>query len=199
MAYCLTEPSCYLNQCWLASSSKVFCGIHLRAISLEVHWNLIHIMCLKITLLKLILHLPWASELTKLWRYVITHDGITCDIMKCCNLNIQGHLRQTSYLFRNSKFTHPSQFLHWYWGSHYCPSASKLRQPWSMISSNGSIFHFIVPLCGELTNHPVNSPHKDQWHVTLMFSWICAWTNGMNNRDAGDLRCQHAHYGITAM
>ena len=47
---------------------------------------------------------------------------------------------------------------------------------------------------------PVNSPHKGQWHGALMFSLICAWTNGWaNNRDAGDLRCHHAHYDITVM
>ena len=29
-------------------------------------------------------------------------------------------------------------------------------------------------------------------------SLFCAWTNGwVNNRDAGDLRCHHAHYDVT--
>ena len=28
---------------------------------------------------------------------------------------------------------------------------------------------------------PVNSPHKDQWRGVLMFSLICAWTNGLVN------------------
>ena len=47
---------------------------------------------------------------------------------------------------------------------------------------------------------PVESPHKDQWRGTLMFSLICAWTNGSaNNRDVGDLRCHRAHYDITVM
>ena len=47
---------------------------------------------------------------------------------------------------------------------------------------------------------PVDSPHKGQWHGALMFSLICAWTNDWaNNRDAGDLRRNHAHYGITVM
>ena len=33
-----------------------------------------------------------------------------------------------------------------------------------------------------------------------MFSLICAWTNGwVNNRDTGDLRRHHAHYGVTVM
>ena len=47
---------------------------------------------------------------------------------------------------------------------------------------------------------PVNSSHKGQWRGALMFSLICAWTNSwVNNRDAGDLRCHHAHYNVTVM
>ena len=44
---------------------------------------------------------------------------------------------------------------------------------------------------------PVNSPHKGQWRGALMFSLICACTNGCaNNRDAGDLRRHRAHYSL---
>ena len=40
----------------------------------------------------------------------------------------------------------------------------------------------------------MDSPHKGQWRGTLMFSLICAWTNGWaNNRYAGDLRRHRAH------
>ena len=47
---------------------------------------------------------------------------------------------------------------------------------------------------------PLNSPHTDQWRVALMFSLICAWTNGwVNNQDAGDLRHHRAHYAVTVM
>ena len=47
---------------------------------------------------------------------------------------------------------------------------------------------------------PVNSPHTDQWRGALMFSLICAWTNGwVNNQDAGDLRRHRSHYGVTVM
>ena len=36
---------------------------------------------------------------------------------------------------------------------------------------------------------PVDSPHKGQWHGSLMFSLIYAWKNSWaNNRDAGELR-----------
>ena len=44
------------------------------------------------------------------------------------------------------------------------------------------------------------SPHKDLWRGALMFSLICAWTNGLaNNRDGGDLRRHRAHYDITVI
>ena len=42
--------------------------------------------------------------------------------------------------------------------------------------------------------------HKGRWHGSLMFSLICAWTNGWANiRDAGDLRRHRAHYDVTVM
>ena len=45
-----------------------------------------------------------------------------------------------------------------------------------------------------------SSPHKGQWREALMFSFISPWTNGwVNNRDAGDLRCDRAHYDVTVM
>ena len=48
--------------------------------------------------------------------------------------------------------------------------------------------------------HRSQFPHKGQWRGALMFSLICAWMNGwVNNREAGDLRRQHAHYDGTVM
>ena len=47
---------------------------------------------------------------------------------------------------------------------------------------------------------PVDSPHKKQWHRALMFSLICAWTNGWaNNRNAGVWRRHRLHYDVTVM
>ena len=46
-------------------------------------------------------------------------------------------------------------------------------------------------------NHrsPVDSPDKSQWRGALIFSVICAWTNGWaSNRDTGDLRRNRVHY-----
>ena len=46
----------------------------------------------------------------------------------------------------------------------------------------------------------VNSSHKGQCRGALMFSLICAWTNGSaNNRDTGDLRRHRSHNDVTIM
>ena len=43
----------------------------------------------------------------------------------------------------------------------------------------------------------VNSPHKFQWRGALMFSLIWSWINAcVNNREAGDLRRNRAHYDV---
>ena len=56
------------------------------------------------------------------------------------------------------------------------------------------------PFVRGIHRSPVNSPHKGQWHGALMFSLVCAWTNGwVNYRDAVDLRRHRAHYHDTAM
>ena len=56
------------------------------------------------------------------------------------------------------------------------------------------------PFVRGIHRSPVNSPHKGQWRVALMFSLICSWTNGwVKNRDAGDLRRHRAHYDVTVM
>ena len=45
-------------------------------------------------------------------------------------------------------------------------------------------------------NSPVNSLQRGQRCVALIFSLICAWTNGWVD---GDLRHHHAHYDVTLM
>ena len=41
------------------------------------------------------------------------------------------------------------------------------------------------------------SPHKGQWRGASMFSFIGVWINNwVNNREAGDLICYRAHYGV---
>ena len=65
-----------------------------------------------------------------------------------------------------------------------------------MMSSNGNIFRVIGPLWGERWI-PLT---KAKWRGDLMFSLICAWTNGWaNNLNADDLRRHRAHYDFIAM
>ena len=45
-----------------------------------------------------------------------------------------------------------------------------------------------------------NSQVTGQWRGALMFSLICAWTNGWaKHRDAGDMRRHRAYYDVTVM
>ena len=57
-----------------------------------------------------------------------------------------------------------------------------------------------LPFVRGIYRSPVNFPHKGQWRGPLMFSLICAWTNGwVNNRYFSDLIRQCAHYDVTVM
>ena len=56
------------------------------------------------------------------------------------------------------------------------------------------------PFVRGIHRSPVNSPYKGQWPGALMFSLICAWINAwVNNREAGDLRRNRAHYDVSVM
>ena len=79
-----------------------------------------------------------------------------------------------------------------------------------MTSSNGNIFRVNGPLCGKFTGHcDIQFSYKIVGKLWIpltkandasVFSLICAWTNDWeSNRDAGDLRCHRAHYGVTVM
>ena len=51
-------------------------------------------------------------------------------------------------------------------------------------------------------NSPVTSEFPTQRPVTRSFDvfLLCAWLNGwVNNCEAGDLRCHHAHYDVSVM
>ena len=68
MAWCLTAPSHYLNQCWLVSSERSK-DIHLRRISQEISQASTTKVNLKITWIKIHSNLPGANELTN----ILTH------------------------------------------------------------------------------------------------------------------------------
>ena len=61
-------------------------------------------------------------------------------------------------------------------------------------------FSASLALCAGNSPMPVTSPHTGQWRGAWMFSLICAWINGwVNNRDAGDLRRNRAHYDVSVI
>ena len=56
------------------------------------------------------------------------------------------------------------------------------------------------PFVRGINRSPMDSPHKGKWSGTLMYSLICAWTNGWaKNRCVGDLRRHCAHYDVIIM
>ena len=61
-------------------------------------------------------------------------------------------------------------------------------------------FSALLVICAGNSPVPVNFLHKGQWRGTLMFSLICVWINSWeNNREAGDLRRNRAHYDVIVM
>ena len=64
-------------------------------------------------------------------------------------------------------------------------------------SSNGNIFHVTGPLCGEFTGHRwIPLTKTSDAELWCFEPWINGW---VNNREAGDLRRRHAHYGVIVM
>ena len=56
------------------------------------------------------------------------------------------------------------------------------------------------PFVRGINRSPVDSPYNGQWRGALMFSVICALTNGRaNNRNDGDLSHHDAHYDVTVI
>ena len=61
-------------------------------------------------------------------------------------------------------------------------------------------FSALLAFCAGNSLIPGEFPYKGQWRGALMFSLICAWTNRwVNNREAGDLRRNQAHYDVSVI
>ena len=61
-------------------------------------------------------------------------------------------------------------------------------------------FPYYRPFVREIHRSPGNFPHRGQWLRALMFSVICAWTNGwVNNLDVGDFWRLRAHYDVIVL
>ena len=56
------------------------------------------------------------------------------------------------------------------------------------------------PFVRGIHRSPMDSPRKGQWRGAVMFSVICAWTNGWaKDRDAGGLRRHRVPYDVSVM
>ena len=80
-----------------------------------------------------------------------------------------------------------------------CSLVTFIAGKFMMTPSNGNIFRVTGPLCGEFTG-PWWIATQGQSRGTLMFSLICAWTNGwVNNIEECDLKRHRAHHDVTVM
>ena len=67
-------------------------------------------------------------------------------------------------------------------------------------SSNGNIFRVKGSVCEEFTGHRWIPRTKAIDAELWCFLWSAPWINGwVNNREAGDLRRQRAHYNVIVM
>ena len=112
---------------------------------------------------------------------------------------------QYNFIAFNMPVSYQSITYEWYAPGLYCIVFSVSRAKWSETRPHDDVIkwkHFprYWPFVREIHRSPVNSPHKGQWRGALMFSLICVWINGrVNNREAGDLRRDRAHYDVTVM
>ena len=86
------------------------------------------------------------------------------------------------------------QILRYMWQRNikpYCPHDDVIK--WKTVSALLALFEVNSPVSGEFLS-------QSQRRKALMFSLICAWTNGWANQpEAGDMRCHRAHYYITVI
>ena len=68
------------------------------------------------------------------------------------------------------------------------------------LPSNENTFPVTGPLCGEFTGHRWIPHTKASDAERWCFLWSALWINGwLNNHEAGDLKCQRAHYDVIVM
>ena len=90
-----------------------------------------------------------------------------------------------------SKFSHSELYIA---NKCSCPESCNIYQQNIVTSSNGNNFPRFWPFVRVIHRSPVDSSNKGKWRRALMFSLICACTNGWANTwDACDLKRHRAH------
>ena len=143
---------------------------------------------------------PWLSRTQDVAQNILHPVNKHTDFMHfvwSCTLSVRCEFVWSIYPYR-------SGLLHWHWAIAMIVPLS-VKEPWMIwgtveYQTTTKYIKALLALCEGNHRSPVDSPHKGQWRGALMFSLICAWTNGCaNNLDAGDLTCHRACYDVTVM
>ena len=131
------------------------------------------------------------------------HTSWSAAAMACFLISVSGDVRTVSEDVTNVTFFifDWDRFIHW---DQYDKIENEHRSSTDMLLAwwrhQMETFSRYWPSVLVIHRSPVNSPHKGQWRGALVFSSICAWTNGwVNNQDAGDLRRHRVHYDLSVM
>ena len=134
-------------------------------------------------------HNEWAWK--QCWVHV--HESV---VIKLWNKNLLGQTWITNMAISFRKTTLQSLII---LIVHECFTLHFRKVNNMMTSSNGNIFRVTGPLCGEFTGHG-DFPAQRPVTRSFDFSKICAWIDGcVNNREAGGLRRNRAHYDVIVM
>ena len=179
-------------------------GIRLRAILQDISQPPVTVISLKIASQKFCSNLPGANELRL--HLIALYRKIAC--FRCLRAREKETLIMPWFQLRlamnsNDKISipNPDEFFRvnnsiisrWWDGADNKSTSWKIRTGYShddVIKWKHFLRHW--PFVRGIHRYPVNSPHKGQWHGALMF-FFNGW---VNNREAGDLRRNRAHYDV---
>ena len=107
------------------------------------------------------------------------------------------HFHHRNKMVSQSSYAHPL-LVRW----NFCVESGTINHNLSITLWRHQMEHFPRhwPFVRGIHRWSLDSPYKGEWRRALMFSLICAWTNGWtNNWDASDLTRHRTHYYVTVM
>ena len=125
-------------------------------------------------------------------EYVVLREDLTGEVESVCRgVERVRHIYTSTTNRLEVEFPHAQSntdvYFAVYYEGEFCFSTPLKRQCPHFHDDVIKWKHFSCyrPFVRGIHRSPVNSPNKGQWRGALMFSLICAWTNGWaNNRDA---------------
>ena len=202
-ACCLTAPSHYQNQCWVIISWVKWCsskGNFMQIAEKSNSWSEFENCSFKLTPIS-----PrgqWVNAETDWQQIAVCNECLTSGFFISDKLIENGEGGTFDFAFIDAdKINHLN---------YYERCLKLLGKGGIIVFDNVSLPHDDVikwkhfprywPFLRGIHRPPVNSPHKGQWRGAVMSFLICARINGwVNNGEAGDLRRNRAHHGVTVM